>query len=68
MKSYIITLLFTILSFYTAVAQISVSGKVTDEKEAPIEFATIRVVGTAIGTNSNLKGEFSLSVAQCDTL
>ena len=68
MKSYIITLLFTILSFYTAVAQISVSGKVTDEKDAPIEFATIRVVGTAIGTNSNLKGEFSLSVAQCDTL
>ena len=68
MKSYIITLLFTILSFYTAVAQISISGKVTDEKEAPIEFATIRVVGTAIGTNSNLKGEFSLSVAQCDTL
>lgn len=68
MKSYIITLLFTILSFYTAVAQISVSGKVTDEKEAPIEFATIRVVGTAIGTNSNLKGEFSLSVSQCDTL
>lgn len=68
MKSYIITLLFTILSFYTAVAQISVSGKVTDEKEAPIEFATIRVMGTAIGTNSNLKGEFSLSVAQCDTL
>ena len=68
MKSYIITLLFTILSFYTAVAQIRVSGKVTDEKEAPIEFATIRVVGTAIGTNSNLKGEFSLSVAQCDTL
>ena len=68
MKSYIITLLFTVLSFFSTVAQITVSGKVTDEKDSPIEFATIRVVGTAIGTNSNLKGEFSLSVAQRDTL
>lgn len=68
MKSYIITFLFTILSFFSAVAQINVSGKVTDEKDSPIEFATIRVAGTAIGTNSNLKGEFSLSVSQRDTL
>lgn len=68
MKSYIITLSCILLSFFTSMAQINVSGKVTDEKDSPIEFATIRVEGTAIGTNSNLKGEFSLSVSQRDTL
>lgn len=68
MKSYLITILWILLSFFTSMAQINVSGKVTDEKDSPIEFATIRVVGTAIGTNSSLKGEFSLSVSQRDTL
>lgn len=68
MKSYIITLSCILLSFFTSMAQINISGKVTDEKDSPIEFATIRVEGTAIGTNSNLKGEFSLSVSQRDTL
>lgn len=68
MKSYIITLSCVLLSFFTSMAKINVSGKVTDEKDSPIEFATIRVEGTAIGTNSNLKGEFSLSVSQRDTL
>ena len=68
MKSYIITLLFIIISFFSTTAQITISGKVTDEKDSPIEFATIRVIGTAIGTNSNLKGEFSMSVAQRDTV
>ncbi len=68
MKSYIITLLLAVLSVFSTMAQVNVSGKVTDEKDSPIEFATIRVVGTALGTNSNLKGEFSLSVSQRDTI
>lgn len=68
MKSYIL-LLFTILfTALTSLSQIKISGKVTDDKDSPIEFATIRVHGTAIGTNSNLKGEYSLTVAQRDTL
>lgn len=68
MKSYITTLFLLVFSVLSSVAQVTVTGKVTDERDAPIEFATIRVEGTAIGTNSNLKGEFTLTVAERDTL
>ena len=68
MKSNIIALIFTFLSCLQAVAQVTISGKVTDDADAPIEFATVRVMGTAIGTNTNLKGEYSLSIASRDTL
>ena len=68
MKQYIIAFLFTLFSAITAFSQVVISGKVTDDKDEPIEFATIRVQGTALGTNSNLKGEYSLTVAQRDTL
>lgn len=68
MKSYTVAFIIFVLSCFYADAQIKVSGKVTDENDSPIEFATIRVQGTAIGTNSNLKGEYSLTVAQRDTL
>lgn len=67
MKSLIISLTI-LLSAFGAVAQVKISGKVTDDKDEPIEFATIRVQGTAVGTYSNLKGEYTLSVAQRDTL
>lgn len=67
MKSHIITLLI-LLSAFGVVAQVKISGKVTDDKDEPIEFATIRVQGTTVGTYSNLKGEYSLTVAQRDTL
>ncbi len=47
---------------------VKVSGKIIDNEDKPVEFATIRVGGTAIGTNSDLKGQYSLSVAQKDTI
>lgn len=68
MKQYIIALLFALVCALSAMAQVEISGKITDDKDNPIEFATVRVQGTAIGTLSNLKGEYSLTVAQRDTL
>lgn len=65
---FTITIIVLLLSFLQANGQVKISGKVTDDKDSPIEFATIRVQGTAIGTNSNLKGEYSLSVAEKDTI
>ena len=58
MKSNIIALIFTFLSCLQAVAQVTISGKVTDDADAPIEFATVRVMGTAIGTNTQKLGFF----------
>lgn len=68
MKSYILLFFTILLTSLSSFSQVKISGTVTDDKDSPIEFATIRVHGTAIGTNSNLKGEYSLTVAQRDTL
>ena len=49
-------------------AQVKIHGKITDPKGEPIEFATVRIGGTAIGVTSGLEGEYSLSCAQADTI
>jgi len=60
------------LAFFAAVptvaAQVKIHGKITDAKGEPIEFATVRVGGTAIGVTSGLEGEYSLSCAKADTI
>ena len=68
MKHHITLLIFLLLGVFAANANVEISGKVTDDRDDPIEFATVRVQGTAIGTNTNLKGEYVLSVADRDTL
>lgn len=47
---------------------VKVAGKITDNENKPVEFATVRVAGTAIGTNTGLKGDYSLSFAPRDTV
>lgn len=49
-------------------ADVKISGKVTDVEGKPVEFATVRIGGTAIGTNTDLQGNYQLSVAPKDTL
>ena len=54
---------------FAAVAEnVKIHGKITDQEEKPVEFATIRIAGTSIGTNSDLVGNYSLTVAPKDTL
>ena len=54
---------------FGAVAEnVKIHGKITDQEEKPVEFATIRIAGTSIGTNSDLEGNYSLTVAPKDTL
>ncbi|MCM1152687.1 MAG: TonB-dependent receptor [Muribaculum sp.] len=54
--------------FIASGADVKISGKVIDNEDKPIEFGTVRIAGTAIGTNTDLKGQYSLSVAESDTL
>ena len=64
-------LIFTLsaASSVAAVAEnVKISGKVTDNADKPVEFATVRIAGTAVGTNTDLKGLYSLSVAEKDTI
>lgn len=64
-----LALVFALMSAMVSYADnVRISGKVIDNEDKPIEFGTVRVAGTAIGTNTNLKGLYSLSVAERDTL
>lgn len=51
-----------------ALANIKIEGKVSDEHNSPIEFATVRVAGSALGTTTNNKGEYAITVSDRDTL
>ena len=54
-----ISVLIAVLSLgIQAQAQVKISGKVVDSDNEPIEFATVRVDGTAIGTGTDLRGEY----------
>lgn len=50
------------------VAQVNIHGKIVDTEQSPLEFVTVRVAGTAIGTTSGLDGTYRLSAPPTDTL
>lgn len=47
---------------------VRITGKVVDEKGVPIAGVSVRLKGTAIGTTTNDKGEFSLMVADTNAV
>lgn len=51
-----------------AFAQVKIHGKVVDQQNDPLEFVTVRVDGTAIGTTTGRDGTYKLSVPETDTL
>lgn len=65
-RIYILSLLLLIAS--AGYAQVKIFGKVIDAEEQPIEFATVRIAGTAVGATTGLDGSYSLSVAESDTI
>ncbi len=62
--AFIISLVFCL----SKADNVHISGKVVDQEDKPVEFATVQISGTAIGTNSDLEGKYSLSVASQDTI
>lgn len=63
-----IILLFVSFMALAVMSQVKISGKVYDESEQPIEFATVRILGTNTGTNTDVKGHYELTVAEADTI
>lgn len=52
-----------------AVAQVKIHGRVLEgDTDKPLEFVTVRVAGTAVGTVTGLDGTFRLSAPEADTL
>ena len=46
----------------------TLKGRITDETGSPVEIANIWVARQMKGTTSNLKGEYSITVASADTV
>ncbi|MBD5368148.1 MAG: TonB-dependent receptor plug domain-containing protein [Bacteroides sp.] len=66
-------LIITILSLLATAAgmaapSIRIHGKITDADNKPVEFATVRIGGTALGTTSGLEGEYTVSCPANDTI
>lgn len=66
----VLSLIATVVALgaQSLVAQVRIHGKVIDGDKEPIEFATVRVAGTAIGTTTGLKGEYELTASSADTI
>lgn len=67
---YIIIILILFPMVMLAQGKVTILGKVTngDGSHSPVEFATVRIGGTAIGTNTGLDGMFKLTCPASDTI
>lgn len=65
---HILFLLAMAVPVAAVAAQVRIHGKITDQNNEPVEFVTVRIGGTAIGTNSGLEGEYSLACPAADTI
>lgn len=64
-----------ILIFFSALCHaniyaenVRISGRVIDNEDKPIEFGTVQIKNTAIGTNTDLEGKYFVTVAEKDTI
>lgn len=48
--------------------KVTIHGKITDASGSPVEFATVKIKGTAVGVTSSLEGNYKLSTNASDTL
>ncbi len=64
----ILLLLLACISAGAALAQVSVSGTVTDKNGSPLSGVTVYLDGATTGTQTNAEGKFALSVATGDIL
>src|SRR5688500_4996430 len=47
---------------------LNVSGKVTDEMDAPVPGVSVRIAGSRLGTTTNNEGKYNITVNPSDTL
>ena len=68
---YKILLLFIAIGAVLELAaqgRVKLTGRVYDSDNQPIELATVRVAGTTMGTMTDLKGEYQLSIPAGDSI
>src|ERR1700761_5053341 len=62
MKVTIPFILFILFSAGAFSQQVIISGKITDEQNKPVPFASIYIKNTTKGTSANSEGEYSLQL------
>lgn len=70
MRYKILFLFITIGAVFQLAAQgrVKLTGRVYDSDNQPIELATVRVAGTTMGTMTDLKGKYQLSIPAGDSI
>ena len=68
LHSRILMLLACLACATLAFSQVKITGTVVDATGQPIEFATVRLLGTAVGTNTDTKGQYEMTVPKADTI
>ena len=63
MKKSLLTIFLFLFSVILFAQQVSVSGKITDEKNQALSFSSVLVKGSTQGTNANADGFYSLKLA-----
>ena len=61
LRTIIIFLLLTIIALSAQAQMVIIKGRVTDDKQQPIEIANVKVEGQAAGTVTDLKGNYIFS-------
>ena len=60
MKLSLIVALLLLLNLSAFSQQLTVSGKITDQNNIPVPFASVYIKNTTIGTSANSEGEYNL--------
>src|SRR4051812_42120701 len=60
----IVTVIFTLIFFTTFGQKIRITGKVTDQNNNPIPYATLKLKGTSLGTSTNPDGTYTIYTTQ----
>ena len=70
MKRHIFFSIIFLLGFFTLAAKgpVKISGTVTDNENEPLEFVTVKIQGTALGTITGAGGKYTLTAPEADTI
>ena len=60
--------IYSFRCFIEAKGSVKISGVVTDSENEPLEFVTVKIKGTAIGTITEAGGRYSLTAPEADTI
>ena len=64
LKHIYLLLIFLTIGVLHGFSQVKIHGKVIDVDDSPLEFVTVRIDGTAIGTNTGIDGTFKLAAPE----